>query len=127
MFKVIDSEIATDYSNNIRNNRSAFDRCSPDTMYAKDKVFFQQGRKVFKEVTPMVIKFISNLLGENGLKTSEGCMSVIPEKRTNSVLPATARSKMYNKFIKRTIFTTLRFGVASPLYPKTPLHKNCLL
>lgn len=69
-FKIVASQIATKYSNNIRNNRGAFDRCCPETMYAKDKVFFQQGRKVFKEVTPMVIKFISDLLGKNDLQPS---------------------------------------------------------
>jgi hypothetical protein len=35
--------------------------------------------------------------------------------------------KSYNKAINRTFFTSLRFGVASPLYPKTPLRKKCPL
>jgi len=29
-----------------------------------------------------------------------------------------------NQFIKRAFFAALRFGVASILHPKTPLHKN---
>ncbi len=29
-----------------------------------------------------------------------------------------------NKFVMRKTFATFRFGVASPLYPKTTLHKG---
>lgn len=29
-----------------------------------------------------------------------------------------------NNAVIGTFFASLRFGVASPLYPKTPLHKN---
>jgi len=34
---------------------------------------------------------------------------------------------MHNKAVNRTFFASLRFGVASPLYTKTPLHKKCPL
>lgn len=70
-FKVLNSYLKTDYSNNIRNNSGAYIRCSPETMDAPDKVFFQKGRKVFKEVTPMVIKAISTWLGKNDFKTTD--------------------------------------------------------
>ena len=30
----------------------------------------------------------------------------------------------YNKAVIATFFSSFRFWVASPLYPKTPLHKN---
>lgn len=35
--------------------------------------------------------------------------------------------KATNKAVNRTFFASLRFGVASPLYTKTPLHKKCPL
>lgn len=33
--------------------------------------------------------------------------------------------KSANKAVIGTFFAALRFGVATPLYPKTPLHKKC--
>jgi len=33
--------------------------------------------------------------------------------------------KTHNKAVIGTFFASFRFGVASPLYPKTPLHKKC--
>jgi hypothetical protein len=36
-------------------------------------------------------------------------------------------TEKHNKCVIRTFFTSLRFGVASPLYPKTTLHKKCLI
>ena len=70
-FKVLNSYLKTDYSNNIRNNSGAYIRCSPETMDAPDKVFYQEGRKVFKEVTPMVIKAISGWLAKNDFKSTD--------------------------------------------------------
>ncbi len=32
-----------------------------------------------------------------------------------------------NKAVIGAFFASLRFGVAAPLYPKTPLHKKCLI
>ena len=70
-FKVLNTYLTTDYSNNIRNNSGAYIRCSPETMDAPDKVFYQEGRKVFKEVTPMVIKAISEWLAKNNFATTD--------------------------------------------------------
>lgn len=66
-FRVLDSHLKTEFSNNIRDNSGAFIRSSPDTMYAPDKTFYQQGRKVFKEVTPLVISLIGQWLAANDL------------------------------------------------------------
>jgi beta-ketodecanoyl-[acyl-carrier-protein] synthase len=70
-FKVLDTYLFTDFSNNIRNNRGAFDRCAPERMYARDKVFFQEGRKVFKEVIPLVTDIISSRLAKLGIQPTE--------------------------------------------------------
>jgi beta-ketodecanoyl-[acyl-carrier-protein] synthase len=53
-FEVISSQLATKFSNNIRNNFGFMNRCDPAGLSARDKTFYQQGRKVFKEVVPMV-------------------------------------------------------------------------
>ena len=64
-YKIIDTKCITQFSNNIRNNFGFLNRLSPETRDNKDKLFRQQGRKVFKEVTPMVSELISNHLQTN--------------------------------------------------------------
>lgn len=59
IFKIIAEQPITQFSNNIRSNIGYMNRCSPETAYADDKYFIQQGRKVFKEVLPMVSHLIS--------------------------------------------------------------------
>ena len=51
----------------IRNNRGYLDRCDPATEHAPDKLFHQQGRRVFKEVVPMASKFILDHLAAHEL------------------------------------------------------------
>ncbi|PCJ48027.1 MAG: beta-ketoacyl-ACP synthase III [Gammaproteobacteria bacterium] len=66
-YNIIDARCITQYSNNIRNNFGFLNRLSPETRDNKDKLFRQQGRKVFKEVTPMVSALISSHLEEKGI------------------------------------------------------------
>lgn len=63
---LVDARLVTQYSNNIRNNFGFLNRCSPDTRYSHDKLFVQQGRKVFKEVLPMVSELVTTQLAEAG-------------------------------------------------------------
>jgi len=58
-FKIIAEQPITQFSNNIRSNIGYINKCSPDTIDAADKYFIQQGRKVFKEVLPMVSQLIT--------------------------------------------------------------------
>lgn len=46
------------FSNNIRNNFGFLNRAAPDSAGSADKLFVQEGRKVFKEVVPMVAQLI---------------------------------------------------------------------
>ncbi|MFL9592089.1 beta-ketoacyl-ACP synthase III [Aeromonas schubertii] len=71
-WELVDARLVTRYSNNIRNNFGFLNRCSPDTRYGDDKLFVQQGRKVFKEVLPMVSELVATQLGEAGW----GCESL---------------------------------------------------
>ncbi len=66
-FEVLDIELKTKFSNNIRNNFGFLNRCSPGFERTRDKLFVQQGRKVFKEVSPMVANLIKEQLDRNNL------------------------------------------------------------
>ncbi len=58
-FEVLDTRLRTSFSNNIRNNFGFMNRTAPESVGAADKLFYQQGRKVFREVVPMVADLIS--------------------------------------------------------------------
>ena len=66
-FEVVDSKLATVFSNNIRNNFGFLNRCEESSIGSLDKLFVQQGRKVFKEVCPMVGEHIVSHLASNGI------------------------------------------------------------
>ncbi len=55
---ILGTKLKTQFSNNIRNNFGFLNRTSPETRDAPDKLFVQEGRKVFKEVVPMVSAMI---------------------------------------------------------------------
>lgn len=57
-FDVVDAKLKTTFSNNIRNNFGFLNRCAPGSENTPDKLFVQQGRKVFKEVSPLVASMI---------------------------------------------------------------------
>ncbi len=59
---ILGTKLKTQFSNNIRNNFGFLNRTSPDTRDTKDKLFIQEGRKVFKEVVPMVAEMIGQQL-----------------------------------------------------------------
>ncbi|MBP8063462.1 MAG: beta-ketoacyl-ACP synthase III [Acinetobacter sp.] len=65
-FEVLDINLFTQFSNNIRNN---FGFLNPsETTNADDKRFSQDGRKVFKEVCPLVAKMIAKQLVKNEIE-----------------------------------------------------------
>jgi len=53
-FEVVGCHLATAFSNAIRNNFGFLNVCDESGIGQPDKLFVQQGRKVFKEVCPMV-------------------------------------------------------------------------
>lgn len=55
---ILGTKLKTKFSNNIRNNFGFLNRANPETRDAPDKLFVQEGRKVFKEVVPMVADLI---------------------------------------------------------------------
>lgn len=66
-FEVIGTRLKTCFSNNIRNNFGFLNRGDESGIAKPDKLFVQQGRKVFKEVSPMVAELIVNHLGSLSL------------------------------------------------------------
>jgi beta-ketodecanoyl-[acyl-carrier-protein] synthase len=66
-WEIVATKLITKFSNNIRNNFGFLNRTAPETVGAVDKLFVQEGRKVFKEVVPMVSELIVGHLAENGI------------------------------------------------------------
>ena len=64
---ILGTRLKTTFSNNIRNNFGFLNNTAPDGIGAPDKLFVQQGRKVFKDVVPMVSEMIVDHAGELGL------------------------------------------------------------
>ncbi len=66
-FEILSTRCLTQFSNNIRNNNGFLRRCRPDGMKdRRDMQFMQNGRKVFKEVVPIVAEHMLTHLEEQG-------------------------------------------------------------
>lgn len=59
-FEILSTRMLSKFSSNIRNNQGFLNRCDPDHANDVDKLFHQQGRRVFKDVVPMASKFIAD-------------------------------------------------------------------
>ncbi|UUY08141.1 beta-ketoacyl-ACP synthase III [Pseudomonas sp. J452] len=68
---IVGTKLLTQFSNNIRNNFGFLNRAAEEGIGAPDKLFVQEGRKVFKEVCPMVAELIAAHLDENQLNVSD--------------------------------------------------------
>lgn len=69
-FKVEGRQLLTQFSNNIRNNAGFLGRCRPPQAPAAE-LFRQNGRKVFKEVLPLVVDLIEGLMARHGLASEQ--------------------------------------------------------
>lgn len=68
---VVSTRCATQFSNNIRNNDGFLRRTHDQMEDRRDMQFMQNGRKVFKEVLPMVSAHILGHLGEEGWQADD--------------------------------------------------------
>lgn len=66
-WEILSTRLKTKFSNNIRNNFGFLNRAAPDGAGKTDKLFVQEGRKVFKDVVPMVSELILGHLADNGI------------------------------------------------------------
>jgi len=66
-FDIVSTRLQTQFSNNIRNNFGFLNRAEALGPGGEDKLFVQEGRKVFKEVCPMVAELIAAHLAQNDI------------------------------------------------------------
>ncbi len=66
-WEILGTKLKTVFSNNIRNNFGFLNRAAPEGEGTPDKLFVQEGRKVFKEVVPMVAQMIIDEAGRLGI------------------------------------------------------------
>ena len=70
-FEILGTKLKTKFSNNIRNNFGFLNKPEDSDSEASDKLFIQNGRKVYKDVVPMVEGHIKTHLEELGLEVSD--------------------------------------------------------
>ena len=71
-FEIISTRCATEFSNNIRNNNGFLRRTRPDGLAdRRDMQFMQNGRKVFKEVLPLVSQHIARHMADEGIESGD--------------------------------------------------------
>ncbi len=61
----------TTFSNNIRNNAGYMSRSEDRNPEDRDQLFYQEGRKVFKEVCPMAAEHMNQHLAAHGLSAAD--------------------------------------------------------
>jgi beta-ketodecanoyl-[acyl-carrier-protein] synthase len=67
-YEILSTRCLTEYSNNIRNNNGFLRRTREGHMAdRRDMQFMQEGRKVFKQVVPIVVDLIRDHLADEGL------------------------------------------------------------
>ncbi len=69
-FAIIGTKLKTSFSNNIRNNFGFLNRFDEAGIGQPDKLFHQQGRRVFKEVCPMAAEMIKDTVTASGVAIS---------------------------------------------------------
>lgn len=70
-WEILGTSLKTKFSNNIRNNFGFLNRTAPENRDNRDKLFVQEGRKVFKEVVPMVVAMIQSELDRLSLQPTD--------------------------------------------------------
>ena len=68
-WEVMGCQLATQFSNNIRNNFGFLNPCHEERADDPDKLFRQNGRAVFREVVPMVARHLQSHLEKLGLES----------------------------------------------------------
>lgn len=70
-FEIMGTRLLTTFSNNIRNNAGFMSRSEDRNPEDRDQLFYQEGRKVFKEVCPMAAEHISQHLAAHDLAPTD--------------------------------------------------------
>lgn len=70
-FRIRSTRLGTQFSNNIRNNNGFLRRARDQMEDRRDMQFMQNGRKVFKEVLPLVTAHIAAHMADDGLTAAD--------------------------------------------------------
>jgi len=74
-YRILDRRLKTSFSYNIHTHRSFTTLAEPNVtlerFYAPDQFFIQRGRKVFRELLPMVCSLVEGQLRDNGITVSD--------------------------------------------------------
>lgn len=74
-FRILDRQLRTYFSNNIRTNVSFLTKAEPDItldrFFERDQFFGQQGRKVFKELLPLIYTLVDEQLRKENIDIAE--------------------------------------------------------
>ena len=70
-WEVLGTRLATKFSNQIRNDGGYLNRCEDGERHPHELVFRQNGRRVFRDVCPMVAAHIRSHLADSGLPLEE--------------------------------------------------------
>lgn len=70
-FEVLGTRLQTQFSNAIRNNFGFLNRCDESGVGSRDKLFRQEGRKVFKEVVPIAAAHIETQLSALSIQPTD--------------------------------------------------------
>lgn len=70
-WEILSTQMLSKWANTIRNNKGYLDRCDPRTEHSVDKLFHQQGRRVFKDVVPLASKFIADHIAAHDLEPAQ--------------------------------------------------------
>lgn len=94
-FEVLSAKLKTCYSNNIRNNFGFLNRAEADHEGPQERLFKQNGRSVFKEVSPNVARLIESHVKESDLSMPE--ISRIWLHQANSNMNRLIAQKLFGK------------------------------
>ena len=70
-FDILGTRAQTQYSSNVRSNFGHVSRANDVDPFGPDKLFHQNGRRVFKEVCPMAVTHLTEHVSAHGLSVSD--------------------------------------------------------
>ena len=70
-YEILSTQAVTQYSNNIRSNFGYLSYAEDSEPFADDKLFRQNGRKVFKEVCPMAATHLAEQVAKAGFEVAD--------------------------------------------------------
>jgi beta-ketodecanoyl-[acyl-carrier-protein] synthase len=70
-WEILSVRAMSKFSTNIRNNFGFMNRFDPQTQFDANKLFYQQGRRVYKDIIPLAAKFIADHVDAHGIAPTE--------------------------------------------------------